>query len=153
MADSGYKSISRIDIPKKRMYGWQVRVWFKGQMHTKFFNERHFAGPEEALQVAVDYRNELERSLGKPRTDRVVVAHSPRNQTGVIGVRRTRRQTGGYSAGGEPNYSEVYEVTWQPEPNVIRRRTFSIVKYGEAEAFRRACEVRQAQEQQIYREE
>lgn len=151
MADSGHKSISRIDSSEKKMHGWYVRVWFKGQMHAKFFNDKLFNDKDEALQAALAYRDEIEDRLGKPRTDRVVVTHSPRNQTGVIGITRTRKQTGAYVPyTAIPNYSDVFEVTWQESPNLVRRTTISVAKYGEAEAFRRACAIRWQKEKEIY---
>lgn len=150
MAESGYKSISRIDLPKKKTHGWQVRVWFKGKRHTKFFNDKWYGDREKSLEAAVEYRDELERDLGKPRCDGVVVTHSSRNKTGVVGVSRIRRKTGTVSPLGEPNYSEVYEVTWQDENKKIRRRRFSIAKYGEEEAFHLACNWRREQEQKRY---
>ncbi len=50
MADSGYKSISRIDSEKKNMHGWYVRVWFKGVMHSRMFSDKKYGGTEEALE-------------------------------------------------------------------------------------------------------
>ena len=73
MADSGYKSISRIDSEAKRMHGWYVRVWFKGKMHSKFFNDKHYGGREAALQASIEHRDQVEAEIGKPRTERVVV--------------------------------------------------------------------------------
>lgn len=150
MAESGYKSISRIDLPKKKTHGWQVRVWYKGKRHTKFFNDKWYGSRQKSLQAAVTYRDQLEKELGKPRCDGVVVTHSSRNKTGVVGVSRIRRKTGTVSASGEPNFSEVYEVTWQDENKKIRRRRFSIAKYGEEEAFHLACNWRREQEQKRY---
>ncbi len=151
MADSGHKSISRIDVPAKKMHGWYVRVWYKGKMHSRFFNDKFYNGKEEALNAAIEYRDQVEAAIGKPRTDRVVVTHSPRNQTGVIGVNRVKKQTGAYVPyTAVPNYSEVYEITWTERPNVIRRTTVSINKYGEDKAFRRACAIRWQKEREIY---
>jgi len=151
MADSGHKSISRIDVLDKKTHGWYVRVWYKGKMHSKFFSDRQFAGREEALNVAIEYRNALEVKLGKPRTERVVVAYSPRNQTGVVGVRRIKKRTGSIDpVTQEPRYTEVFEVTWQCEPNKVRNTSFSIEKHGEAEAFARACEFRKQKERELY---
>ncbi len=151
MADSGHKSISRIDIPKKKTHGWYVRVWFKGKMHSKFFSDTGHDTSTEALAAAVEYRDELEEQIGKPRTDRVVVTHSPRNRTGVMGVRRMFKRTGAFMpATSAPRYSEVYEVTWQYAPNKVRNTSFSIDKYGEVEAFRLACELRKLKEREIY---
>jgi hypothetical protein len=39
MATSGYKSISRLDHPKKRTHGWYVRVVFQGEIHAHFFSD------------------------------------------------------------------------------------------------------------------
>ena len=150
MAESGYKSISRIDLPKKKTHGWQVRVWFKGKRHTKFFNDKWYGSKQKSLMASVVYRDQLEKDLGKPRCDGVVVTHSSRNKTGVVGVSRIRRKTGTVSPTGEPNFSEVYEVTWQDENKKIRRRRFSIAKYGEEEAFHLACNWRREQEQKRY---
>jgi len=151
MADSGHKSISRIDIPKKKTHGWYVRVWYKGKMHSKFFSDKLSDSAEEALQAAVEYRNEMEQNLGKPRTDRVVVTYSPRNQTGVVGVRRIKKRTGAVdSATKEPRYTEVYEVTWQHAPNKVRNSTLSIEKHGEEAAFQLACDYRHNKEKELY---
>lgn len=151
MADSGYKSISRIDIPNKKTHGWYVRVWYKGKMHSKFFSDKLYDCSEEALEAAVQYRNEIERKIGKPRTERVVITYSPRNKTGVVGVRRIRKRTGAYHPEtNEPRYSEVFEVTWQHKPNMVRNTSFSIEKYGEEEAFRLACELRRQKERELY---
>lgn len=151
MADSGHKSVSRIDSEAKRMHGWYVRVWFKGKMHSKFFNDKAYGGTEPALAAAIEHRNEVEQEIGKPRTDRVVVTDSPRSQTGVVGVVRSRKQTGGYVPyTAIPNYSEVYEVTWMGEGHTVQRTTVSIPKYGEAEAFRRACAIRRQKEREMF---
>ncbi|MDM8519760.1 AP2 domain-containing protein [Anaerolineales bacterium HSG6] len=151
MADSGYKSISRIDIPHKKTHGWYVRVWYKGKMHSKFFSDKSYNSADEALEAAVEHRNEVEIKIGKPRTDRVVVTHSPRNKTGVVGVRRIKKRTGAYfPITNEPRYSEVFEVTWQHAPNIVRNTSFSIEKHGEKEAFRLACELRHKKERELY---
>ncbi|MDX1524366.1 MAG: hypothetical protein R3264_22235, partial [Anaerolineae bacterium] len=93
MAKSGYKSISRIDTPDKRTHGWYVRVYFNRTMHAKFFSDARFDSKEAALAEAIRYRDEIERQIGKPRTDRHVVTASPRNQSGVIGVQRKVKRT------------------------------------------------------------
>lgn len=147
MADSGYKSISRIDEPNKKTHGWYVRVYFKGLMYSKFFSDARYSNADQALAAAVDYRDALERKLGKPRSERTVVQRSPRNQSGVIGVRRRTKSSG--KKGREAGY-EVYEVTWSSASGQMHRTSVSIEKYGEAEAFRRAIEIRQQKEREVY---
>jgi len=146
MSTRGYKSISRIDHPTKNMHGWYVRVAFKGQIHSHFFSDSGHRGKRNALKVARTWRDKKERELGKPRTERSVRAVSPRNRTGVIGVRRTTKAR---TRDGS-KVSPVYEVTWQSAPGQVRRTTFSITKYGKAEAFRRACALRKEKEREMY---
>jgi hypothetical protein len=150
MADSGYKSISRIDQPQKKHHGWYVRVNFKRKQYAKFFSDSKHGGREAALQAAVEYRNQTEKRIGKPRSERTVIGVSPHTQDGVVGVRRKKKNSG---RKGKKHVYEVFEVTWNPEPGKVSRTSVSIDKYGEEEAFRRACEIRKAKEREIYGQE
>ena len=148
MAASGHKNISRIDNPKKHTHGWYVRIKFGDTKYSKFFSDEGHGDREQALEKAIQFRNNIERQLGKPRTDRAVIASSSRTNTGVIGVHRRVKKS--YNKNGERVHSEVYEVTWNPEPNVICRTSVSIEKHGEKEAFRRACSIRRQKEREMY---
>lgn len=136
---SGHKGISRIDSETNKTHGWYVRVQYLGATHAKFFSDSAHGGEQKALQKAVKHRNSIERELGKPRTDRTITAVSSRNTSGVQGVKRVAK-AGGYA----------YEVTWSPAPGQVHRTTVSIKKYGEDEAFRRACRIRQQKEREFY---
>ncbi len=136
---SGHKGISRIDSEANKTHGWYVRVQYLGTTHAKFFSDSAHGGEQKALQKAVKHRNSIERELGKPRTDRTVTAVSSRNTSGVQGVKRVAK-AGGYA----------YEVTWSPAPGQVHRTTVSIKKYGEDEAFKRACRIRQQKEREFY---
>lgn len=150
MANSGYKNICRIEQPEKKLFGWYVRINFQGKSYAKFFNDKfHGKHEDKSLHAAVQYRNQLERELGKPTTERRVVSRHPNNKTGVIGIRRYNKKTG-TSKTGKPYFSDVYEVTWCPEPNKVKRTSFSVAKYGEREAYRRAYELRKRQERRMY---
>lgn len=147
MADSGYKGISRIDQPKKQHHGWFVRVTWKRETHRKFFSDTKYGGREEALREAVEYRNFLEAELGKPRSERQVIGTSRGTNTGRRGIRRissTQRKR------GREYTREVYEVTYHPSPGITKRTSVSIRKYGEEEAFQRACAIRQAAEEEFF---
>jgi len=138
MANNRYKSISRIDQSSKKHHGWYVRVYFKGKIHSKFFNDRHYNGDSSvALSEAIEWRNETEERIGKPRSDRFVVRSSPRNTSGVVGVRKT-------------SDDRWYQVTWAPEPNRLKSKFISINEYGDKEAFRMACELRRQKEREYY---
>jgi hypothetical protein len=139
MANSGYKGITRLDRPRKKMHGWYVRVYLAGKSHAKYFSDVAYDGEQEALLAAIDWRDETEKDLGKPRTERRVLLVSPRNHSGRLGVRRVMKE-------GAP----VYEVFWSPAPNKLQGTSISIRKYGEEEAFRRACALRREKEREMY---
>ena len=147
MAKSGYKNISRIDDSKKHHHCWYVRVSWKKQSYAKQFSDKKYGGKARALQEAIAYRNQLERELGKPRSERLVLGAPRPSNTGHRGIRRvtsTQRKRGKV-------YSwDVYQVTYHPAPGVTKRTSVSIKKYGEDEAFRRACAIRKAAERLQY---
>jgi hypothetical protein len=150
MAKSGYKGISRIDQEKRNTHGWYVRVSFNGEKRAKFFSDTSYGGNEEALKRAVEYRNEAEQKLGKPRTNRLVIARNPRNRSGITGVQRKTKVV--KTETGERISRNVYEVTWNPEPGRMAREWVSIDEYGEEAAFRKACAIRREKEREMYGE-
>ncbi len=143
------KSITRMNYKKAK--GWYVRIKFRGKEHRKFFAFQRWGSEDEALEAAIEWRDEKELELGKPRTDRMVVVRRD-NKTGVTGVQRARQHTGATYPDGtkKPNYSDVYVVSWCPEPGVRRNTSFSIPKYGEEEARRKAIALRRKKEIELY---
>jgi len=148
MAKSGFKGISRIDCPENKTVGWYVRVRLGNVTKSKFVSDQKHGGKEEALKLAVVHRNQLEQELGKPRTDWVIVGNNPRNRTGIVGVRRTLKKYKGKD--GRIFLNDVYEVTWNAGREKRGRTSVSIAKYGERNAFRRACGIRRQKEQLLY---
>jgi hypothetical protein len=148
MAKSGHKGISRIDQPERKTHGWYVRVRFNGQQRSKFFSDDGNGGREESLQKAVNYRNVAERELGKPRTDRLVIANNPRNRSGIMGIQRKTKVV--KTPTGERKVKNVYEVSWNPEPGRLCRTWVSIDEYGEEAALRKACAIRREKEREMF---
>ncbi|HEX8709775.1 MAG TPA: hypothetical protein VF723_16155 [Pyrinomonadaceae bacterium] len=148
MAKSGHKGISRIDQEKRKTHGWYVRVRFDGVQRSKFFSDESNGGREKALEAAVRFRNRLEQDLGKPRTDRLVIARNPRNSSGIMGVQRKTKVV--KTPKGERVTRNVYEVTWNPEPGKLARTWVSIDEYGEEAAFRKACAIRREKEREMF---
>lgn len=148
MAKSGYKGISRIDCPENKTVGWYVRVRLGNVTRSKFVSDHKHGGKDDALQRAVECRNQLEQELGKPRTDWVIVGKNPRNRSGVVGVRRAVKKYKGKD--GRIFLNEVYEVTWNAGREKRGRTSVSIAKYGEMSAFRRACGIRRQKEELLY---
>lgn len=148
MAKSGYKGISRIDQTERKTYGWYVRVRFNGTQRSKFFSDEANGGREKALEQAVLFRNRTEQELGKPRTDRLVIARNPRNRSGITGVQRKTKII--KTETGERKIKNVYEVTWNPEPGKLCRTWVSIDEYGEEAALRKACAIRREKEREMF---
>ncbi len=73
--------------------------------------------------------NQIEREVGKPRTNRPAIGVAYSN-TGIVGISRTTKA-------GKP----IYQVTWY-EDGKQRRRVFSIDLMGEQKALRAARKVR-----------
>jgi hypothetical protein len=148
MAKSGHKGISRIDCPERKTVGWYVRVRLNKVTKSKFISDSAHGGKDAALETAVECRNQLERELGKPRTDWVVVGDNPRNNSGVVGVRRAVKKYKGKD--GKIYLNEVYQVSWHAGRVKKGQTCVSIKKYGELGAFRRACAIRRQKEEMMY---
>ncbi len=143
------KSITRMDYKKAK--GFYVRIKFRGIEHRKYFADGVWGGYDEALEAATEWRNEKELELGKPRTDRQIQSN-PNNPVGMTGIQRIWKHTGATYPDGspKPNFSEVYYVTWCPEPGVRKATSISILKYGEKEAWRKAVALRRKKEIELY---
>lgn len=135
-----HKGITRIDRPAgaqpdgRRItasYGYMVRVRWKNRMHQKWFSDRKHGDRLGALGAALDWRDAIERRLGKPRTNRTVVG-AARSNTGKLGVYRR-------TIAGKPRF----EVAWVDGEGRQRRTSVSIDKYGERRALRRAVRCRE----------
>jgi hypothetical protein len=131
------KSISRID--SRKTHGWYVRVRYQGREHRKLFSDGKYGNKLSSLVAAKKYRDELEVSLGKPRTNRLVIAANRRNRTGVIGVRRRE--------------FAAFEAQISISPGKIKKVLIPIKNGDEQAAFNKACRVRQEMLQKFYRDE
>lgn len=147
MAISGHKGVSRIDQDAKNHHGWYVRVRFNGKSLSKFFRDSAFGSRKQSLTAAVAYRDEAERELGRPRTDRTVLVMSSRNSSGVVGVRRRERKR--TSTAGMFTAAAYYEACWSPVPGELKRKLFSVDKLGERGAFLAACAHRRDMERAL----
>jgi hypothetical protein len=127
------KGISRID--SKTTKGWLVRGYKNGKRYSKLFSDRKIGSSEEALHRACTFRGDLSSRLkaipANPRAKKIVYRDS-RNSTGVIGVSRLKKP------GKNGKMLEFYSVTWRPAPGVQKCTSFSIGKYGESGAVKKA---------------
>jgi hypothetical protein len=131
-----HKNITRIDHPVKRTFGYFVRIQWKGERRAKFFSDKTHGDRLAALDAALEWRNQTEKELGKPRSERQVVGKT-RSSSGVVGVRKRKE-----------GHTEYYEATWVSTVGKLHRTRFSIAKYGERRALQLARKVRQLGERE-----
>ena len=132
--------ICRIDQPHKHNHGFFVRLARRGKIHSAFFSDKKFEGRESALAAAQEHYRKLRVKLGEPKTNsRRFWAELPRRKgrSGIIGVqklvdRRSRKPV------------TVWKATWSPEPYVVRRKQFSVRRYGAKRAKLLAIRARRA---------
>jgi hypothetical protein len=117
------------------MIGYMVRVTWCGERRQAFFSDAKHGDRLGALAAALEWRDQVERELGKPRTEQQVIGTAGSN-TGVLGVTRLMRE-------GHP----AFQVSWY-ENGRIRRTSISIAKHGETEALRMARQLRERVENQ-----
>jgi len=129
------KGILRIDDPGKHGVGWYARVTYMGQTFAKYFADMAHGGTRKAYAKALQWRDDTEKDIGKPRTNRMFAAPGARSLTGIQGV---------YEQNGK------YVAAWTPKRGQTRRKFFSINKYGEQEALRMAINFRRAREREIF---
>lgn len=127
---------------RRRPAGVLARVMWLGNRHQRWFNAGQLGGKLAALREAAAWVRATERELGKPSVDRPVVVQSPRNRTGVLGVRRARR-TG-------PRKSKLYVVDWVEKDGRRRRTSFSVARHGQKQAWRLAVALRRRKERELY---
>lgn len=131
-----HKGIMRYDNPKNQTHGYYVRVIWKKQRHSKFFSDGKYGDRLGALDAALQWRNETEKRIGKPRTDRLVIG-IPTGVSQKLGLRRIKS-----------GHTEYWEATWSPYIGLIQRTRYSITKHGNRGALRLAQKAREVGERQ-----
>jgi hypothetical protein len=134
-AGKKFKGVTRIDEPERHGVGWYARVTLNRRTQSKYFSDGRHGGKQRALQKAISWRDDKEKELGIPRTERIIPPVSSRSRTGVSGV---------YRAGNH------YVVAWCPATGVVVRKFISIPRYGEQSAFLKAVELRRQKERSVY---
>jgi hypothetical protein len=133
------KGISRVDTSDT--HGYNARVYLKGVMYSKLFSDAKFGSPEKARDQAILWRNEIEKAIGKIRSNHYVSGLRPTN-TGVLGVKElTRKYT---NKQGRTQEEHVLQVTYKK-----RRTTVSIRRYGPKKAMKIALQKKKAIEARL----
>lgn len=136
------RNISRIDIEEKgkksATHGWQVRFKRKGKPKSQFFNDNKFGSEEQALEAAKLFRDAMETELAIGKITRGI--GGSQSKSGIVGVNRT------ISKSKKPYGTYTYydwQAQWTDEFGKRNTKRFSVSRWGEEEALRRAIEARQ----------
>lgn len=132
--------ICRIDQPARRTHGYFVRVQRRGKIHSAFFSDIKHGGRAQALAAAQQHYRKLLAKLGlaklMPRR-RWAEIRRRKGSSSIVGVQEmvVRR---------EGRVRKYWKAIWSPEPYVVRRKVFSVRKYGARKARRLAIRARRA---------
>ena len=121
------RGIYRINYPSHK--GIRVYLKFRDTIYQKVFSLA--GGERKALAQARRWRKEKLREIQNlPEAANPLKKMQSNNTSGIIGVRR-----------GRTAWNDVWSATWTEKGRQFHR-SFSVEKFGEEEAFRRACRTR-----------
>ncbi|MEO1834409.1 MAG: hypothetical protein ABGZ49_02860 [Akkermansiaceae bacterium] len=129
-------ALARIDLPDAGTHGWQVRLQRRGVKYARYFSDRRHGGKRGSYNFAQRWRDRLLRRLESEECVRIC-RRSARNSSGVVGVSKV---TVIASSGTEYRF---WQATWSPESGNRRCVKFSVRRFGERGAFKKAVEARQ----------
>lgn len=132
--------ISRIDQPSHRTHGFFLRAFRHGQIFSGFFSDKKYGGRARALAAAQEQRLKLLKIVGLPlRKSRRLNAQivRRRGRSGIYGVRRVINRK-------VRPWRKYWVAAWSPKLGVVRKRQFSIRKFGEEGARQLAIRARRA---------
>ena len=125
------KGIIRFEQGNTR--GWWVRVMREGVHFRKLFSDNVYGSPELALEHAKVHLKEIKDAF--PRSRKAFSTTKRRGKGPIPGVWKQKTKSRGHE------YWEWFAM-WSPEPGVHKTRRFSVNKYGDTGAMRKAIALR-----------
>ena len=128
--------IIRIESPKSRLYGWQVRFNRKGSYLSKLFSDSVHGSKDAAFQAAIAYRDNVleERGEGLETTEarvKVTLSSLPANNTsGILGVSRS------ISTESNGGHFPLWQSSWRDPTGKIKTKSYRVNKHGELNALK-----------------
>lgn len=132
------RNLTRIVVGGQK--GWQVKINRRGQRHEPYFSDSVYGGKQQSLTAAMKARDQLDRKC--PPYTRLERAQriTQRTKSGVPGVRLLTVQR----RLGRNKQTYLFAIaSWCPRPGVIKRRAFSVAKFGRRKAWQLAVAARQ----------
>ena len=132
--------ITRVDDSKKSMHCWIVHIERRRRVWHRSFSDGVYGGKTHALRAARAFRDELLASSFPMTRAEYAAIKRKNNRSGVPGV---CRRGGNAQASSRKPVDPAYWIAFWTMPDGKRAiRKFSITKYGEKTAFKRAKDMR-----------
>lgn len=134
------RGISRIDQTAKHNHGYFVRLQRRKKIRSAFFTDKKHGGKRKALAAAQKHYRKLLAEFGPPR--RLLrrwwaEIRRRKGSSGIVGVqKRVVRREG--------RIGRYWMAIWSPKLHVVRRKLFSVRKYGPRKARQLAIRARRA---------
>ena len=123
-----------VNITRHKENRWQVKIRIAGKAYTKAFSDNKYGGQDNSLKAAIDHRDMIYQQHNlKPRK-------TPQSGP-IVGVSRTSSERKKY-AGGPLSKEEYWQAIWIDDNGKQHTKRFSIKKYGEEKAERKAIQAR-----------
>lgn len=131
------RNIIRLD--RQNGGGFLVRVTRKGKLRSDYFRDQDHGGKKKALLAARKYRDELEAKYKRVSSKELAKRVRSNNTSGEPGVRYVEEIDHRWDS--KPCYG-YWIAQWSPRKGVRKTKRFSVLKYGDDEAFRLAVKAR-----------
>jgi hypothetical protein len=122
------RGIARIDQREKHNHGFFVRLQRKGIVHSAFFADLSYGGKRRAFRAAQKHFRGLQKKYQPMTRKSWAELVRRKGKSGIIGVRRVVIKRPGQRR------LVLWQANWSPRPYLVRRRTFSVRKFGERKA-------------------
>ena len=129
-----------MDTEKERIHTWRVQIRRRGETVMRHFPDQSHSGKRAALQAARAFRDKTLKSVNPTSYKLWNDTRLRKNNTsGVSGVARYAPLV---KVGGGWIARPFWQAYWVDEEGTKKSRKFSVDKYGEASAKRRAIMAR-----------
>ena len=140
LAERHMLNISRVDHQASHTHCWRVTIQRQTHIYREEFSDGQYGGCQQALDAAEAYRDatlQTHPPFSKPDYCAILKKN---NRSGISGLTRIDRWE---LRRGRPVRRLCWEAQWPIGNGRSCHRKFSILKYGEEGAFRRALTARE----------
>ena len=130
-----FYAVTRIDQEGPNWHAWYVRLMRRGRRFSRCFSDGKYGGRAAARAAALRYRDQIVREHPPMLRREFAQIVGRNNRSGVRGVYKLGMPR---IRGGRRIWAPYWVTLWAPRPGEVKRRYFSIERYGDKEAFRLA---------------